>query len=426
MSSTGSQSPAGSESPAEPETSRYSSVTGDDLAQPFIAVTATVLTAMQLPRAHLVAPFLAVPLFVVVAACSFAAILSWSRLSHRTQIAIAGGYAVLAAVLLPLAHNTVAPFFAYSAAATAGAKLATRRAAVGVAVAGAVSAATTVWIAERLSPSPDYWPWWLALTVGMPVYMGISKRDRREALASARRAAAEAQRATESEARTAALMERGRIAREIHDVLGHSLSGIALQLDMADALSQKDRGEEALAAVRRARALAVDSIAETRHAVHALREDTLPLQETLRLMAESEEVAFDVLGEPAPVSVETAQTALRVAQEALTNAMKYAPGAARAMTLEFTADAVSLTVANGPSRSPGPRPGAEGTGMGLVGMRERAALVGGTLRAGPDLDNTALGNAALGDTAPGNAGSDNIALKDTAQGGWTVKLEVPR
>ncbi|MEU7046461.1 histidine kinase [Streptomyces varsoviensis] len=407
MPSTGSEPPAPKTSSSTGETSSptpqplFPHHHGDDLAQPFIAVTATVLTAIQIPRAHMVAPPLAISLFVVVAACSFAAIFSWARLSQRAQVALAGGYAVLAAVLLPLAHNTVAPFFAYSAAATAGVKLASRRTAVGVAAAGAVSAASAVWIADRLSPSPDYWPWWLALTVAMPVYMGISKRDRREALASAQHAAAEARRATESEARTAALMERGRIAREIHDVLGHSLSGIALQLDMADALSQKDRAEEARAAVRRARALAVDSIAETRHAVHALREDTLPLQESLRLMAEGEEVAFEIVGEPVPVSVEIAQTALRVAQEALTNALKYAPGAARAMTLEFTADAVALTVVNGPAGSPAPRPGAEGTGMGLVGMRERAALVGGTLRAGP-----------------------NIA--DAAPGGWTVKLEVPR
>ncbi|MEV0280385.1 histidine kinase [Streptomyces sp. NPDC050610] len=364
-------------------------------------MTATILTAIQMPGVHLVAPPLAIALFVVVAVCSIAAIFSWSRLSQRAQVALAGTYAVLAAVLLPLAHSTMAPFYAYSAAATAGAKLASRRAAVGVALAGAFSAAATVWIAERLSPSPDYWPWWLALSVGLPVYMGISKRDRREALESAQLAAAEAQRATESEARMAKLMERGRIAREIHDVLGHSLSGIALQLDMADALSQKERTEEALVAVRRARALAVDSIAETRHAVHALREDTLPLEEALRLMAEGEGVAFDVLGEPAPVSVETAQTALRVAQEALTNALKYAPGAPRSMTLEFTADAVSLTVVNEPASAPVPRAGTEGTGMGLVGMRERAALVGGTLRAGPNIE-------------------------DTAQGGWTVKLEVPR
>ena len=203
----------------------------------------------------------------------------------------------------------------------------------------------------------------------------------------------DAKRARRSEARAAALVERSRIAREIHDVLGHSLSGIALQLATADALHVNGRNEEANHAVQRARALAVSSITETKRAVHALREDTLPLPETLRLLATGSEAVFEVLGAPGPVPVESAQTVVRVAQEALTNAARHAPDAARSVSLAF-GQRLRLTIHNGRTNRTAQDSGA---GMGLVGMRERAALLGGTLHAAPD-----------------------------PTGGWTVELELPR
>ncbi|WP_269858977.1 sensor histidine kinase [Streptomyces sp. RPT161] len=373
----------------------------DDLFRPFIAVTAIAVTAAEFPDHRLIAPTLTTALFALVSLIALGSNLPWDRLPEQWQIALAATYAVLAAVLLPLARPTLAPMFAFIASAVAGAKLPSRRAAFGVAITGALSCAVAVTIVSHVEPTPGQWPWWLALSVGLPVYIGISRRDRQDAVDSARRAAAETRRAAEWEAQNAALRERGRIAREIHDVLGHSLSGIALQLDMADALSDSGRADEATAAIRRARAMAVDSIAETRRAVHALREDTLPLHEALRLMADGEQVDFTLRGEVAAVTVETAQTVIRAAQEALTNAVKYAPGAARTMTLEFRSDSVLLTVVNGPSERRHPASVAQGTGVGLVGMRERAALLGGTLRAGPDVD--------------GGSGA-----------GWIVRLEVPR
>jgi signal transduction histidine kinase len=103
-------------------------------------------------------------------------------------------------------------------------------------------------------------------------------------------------------------------------------------------------------------------------------------------MADNGAVSFQVDGKPGPVAVETAHTVVRAAQEALTNAVKYAPGATRTMTLTFTADTVRLTVANGPATTSPPTDIAGGTGMGLVGMRERVALLGGTMHAGPDTE----------------------------------------
>lgn len=370
----------------------------DELIQPFLVLVAIAGTIVQWSDGLVLLPSVALPLFVLVSIAAVASLFSWTRLSPRQQVAAASVYMLLGSVLLPLAHQTTtAALFPYAAASAAGQKLTSRTAATGVAVAGAVAAAGAIRLVEQLAPHAAQWPWWVALTVGLPVYIGISRRDRLDALHSARLAAAQAQRARESEAREAALIERGRIAREIHDVLGHSLSGIALQLDMADALHDSGRDDEAIAAVRRARALAVDSIGETRRAVHALREDTLALTETLRQLAEHSAVGLTITGEAGLVGAETTHTMVRAAQEALTNAAKYAPAAERTMSLAFTTDRVTLSVRNGPATGASRGDLAGGTGVGLVGLRERAALLGGTLQAEP-----------------------------TPQGGWTVEVELPR
>jgi len=370
----------------------------DELIRPFVTVAALAVAVVQWPYEQILWPPVAVPLFVLTSIAAVGALLPWTRLTGRWQLAAATAFMLLGSLLLPLAHHTATTsLFPYVAASTAGAKLASRKAATGVAVAGSLVAAGATWLDGLLAPGSEQWPWWLTLTVGLPVYIGMSQRDRIEALHSARLAAEQAQRATESEAREAALIERGRIAREIHDVLGHSLSGIALQLDMADALHANGRQEEAVAAARRARALAVDSISETRRAVHALRENTLPLPDTLRRLAEHGGAAFTLTGEASPVDAEPTHTIVRTAQEALTNAAKYAPGAERTVRLAFTAESVTLTVRNGPPTEAPRTDLAGGTGVGLVGMRERAALLGGTLQAEP-----------------------------TPEGGWTVELELPR
>ncbi|WP_158894195.1 sensor histidine kinase [Amycolatopsis anabasis] len=369
----------------------------DELIQPFLVLTSVVGTAVQWPGAHIAYRPLALPLFVLVSIAALASLLPWTRLSAGRQIAAMSAYMLFGALLMPLAHQTIGALFPYVAAAAAGLKLASRKAAATIAITGALGTACATWAVGQLTPDFPQRPVWLTLTVALPVAIGISHHDRLDAVRSADLAAEEARRARESEAREAALVERSRIAREIHDVLGHSLSGIALQLDMADALRGSGRDDEATAAIRRARAIAVDSISETRRAVHALREDTLPLPETLRRLAEHAGVGFAITGEAGPVGAEATHTMVRVSQEALTNAAKYAPGAARDLRLAFTTEHVKLTVHNGPATGPRHTQPAESSGFGLVGMRERAALLGGTLQAGP---------------ADG--------------GGWTVELELPR
>jgi signal transduction histidine kinase len=363
-----------------------------------LAVPAAIIAAIIEWRSSQVPyPGLTLSLFTATAVAAVASLASWARLTQRQQTVLMTTYMLLGAALLALAHRDIPLcFFAFSASTVAGLKLTSRRAAVAVAVTGAVAAATAIWLAGYLAPATGQLPWWAGLPVGLAVYGGLARRYRREALASARRAAEEAKRAAKSEAREAALEERGRIAREIHDVLGHSLSGVALQLEMAEALRERGREEEAAAAVRRARALAVDSIGETRRAVHALREDPLPLPETLRRIAEINGVDFAVTGTPEPLSPQAVHTVVRVAQEALTNATRHAPGATGNMRLSFAAGRTTLTVANGAPVTAPRADLADGTGIGLIGMHERVALLGGTLRAGPHGD------------------------------GWTVELELPR
>jgi signal transduction histidine kinase len=370
------------------------------LVRPVVTVVAVGFTAWQLTNRPPVAPPLAITLFVLASLLGLGSLLPLARWLNLTERRLAGytvAYGVLAALLFPLIQATsFGALFAFLASAMAGGMLASRQAALVIAAIVALLASAGTALVTDFVPGAVEWPWWMALTVGLPVLIGISRRDRVDALRNAQQAAVQAKRAAASEAREAALVERGRIAREIHDVLGHSLSGIAVQLDMADALAANGRQAEAVAAVRKARSLAVDSISETRRAVHALREDTLPLQETLLLMAANDGVGFHLVGEPVPVSAEVAHTVVRAAQEALTNAVKYAPGAERAMTLTFAAAVLRLSVVNGPAREGARSEMAGGTGMGLVGMRERVALLGGTLRAGPD-----------------------------DRGGWGVELEVP-
>ncbi|TVT10413.1 two-component sensor histidine kinase [Amycolatopsis bartoniae] len=316
-------------------------------------------------------PGIALPVFAVACASAIAALFPLRRLPTGWLAALLSVAMLAGAALLPLTEQTTSgPFFAYLAAGAAGYRLASRKAAVGIAVGGAVVAAVLAAVTGALAPDASPWPWWLALTVALPVYLGIAQRERSVALA---------------------LAERGRIAREIHDVLGHSLSGIALQLDMADALRESGRGEEADAAVRKARALAVDSMAETRRAVHALREGALPLAQSLRALTED----VTISGSTRDIGTEAAHTVLRTAQEAVTNAAKHAPGAPVSVRLECRGNGLRLTVHNGLATEKR-ADFADGTSLGLVGMRERAALLGGTLEAGPDGD------------------------------GWTVELELPR
>jgi signal transduction histidine kinase len=193
------------------------------------------------------------------------------------------------------------------------------------------------------------------------------------------------------------LDERTRIAREIHDVLAHSLGALSIQIQAARAvLTDQHDVDRALDVLATAQRMAADGLVETRRAVHALRVDTLPLHEEVARLTElfgqryRVAVTFASGGVPRNLPPEAVIALLRAAQEALVNAAKHAEGRAVAVRLEYGAAEVRLNVVNdlAEGRAPG-EAGSAGSstvegGYGLTGMRERLRLLNGSLEAGPD------------------------------------------
>ena len=194
--------------------------------------------------------------------------------------------------------------------------------------------------------------------------------------------------AQQEKARAAALDERARIAREMHDVLAHSLGALGMQLKVAEALlSEKSDVAAALDRVRRSNRLAEEGLVEARNAVAALRGDMPSLPDAAADLVETfhrdhqTDIDLRVLSEARPASTAATVSLVRTLREALTNAAKHAPGEPVTVTLDFSGERICLEVVNGRPALPSPR--AQGpSGYGLTGMRERLALVGGTLTAG--------------------------------------------
>jgi signal transduction histidine kinase len=195
----------------------------------------------------------------------------------------------------------------------------------------------------------------------------------------------------------AALTERTRLAREVHDILAHSLAGLVLTLDTAELIGRRgDADPQALAKILeqvvRAQRIARDGLADTRGAISALRGDELPGPALLdRLVRETAEAtgihaAFTLAGEQRPLSAEIGLALYRTAQEALINTAKYAGrGGTAELRLSYRPDDVELEIEDARSADAAP-PGPAGLtfgGYGLTGMRERAELLGGRLTAGP-------------------------------------------
>lgn len=287
--------------------------------------------------------------------------------------------------LLVLGSATIAPMFAYMMAGYAGYRLPLRPA-LGVAVSAGVLCAVGLRIAAF--HQHNSWPWLIGFTVALPVFLGMANRSRDQAVSSAIEAARSGQRAAEAEAREQTLAERARISRDIHDVLAHSLTGVSMQLELSEMLLDADDVAQARASIAKAHSMVREGMAEARRAVTALRSETLPLRQTLEAQFAG---AGQVRVEGAPVELPTdaTQAFVRTAQEALTNARRHAPGAPIEVTLRYLRTEVQLQVDNGPAS--GRDTARMGSGMGLVGMRERAALLAGESAAGPLRDGPMAG-----------------------------------
>ncbi|MFD3399778.1 sensor histidine kinase [Kribbella sp. NPDC058693] len=233
---------------------------------------------------------------------------------------------------------------------------------------------------------PDTWYFTQLLWTAVLIAFGLNRRQY-EVQAQQTEQLLEQTRLAQSEhARAATLEERGRIARDLHDVLAHSLGALSVQLEVAEALlDERGDTEGALERVRRSRRLAVQGLTEARNAVAALRADAVPdLDQAVAALAEQHEndhgtaVRLSVTGVVARTESGVTVALLNAAREALTNAARHAPGQPVELVLAYS-DGVRLSVRN--------KGATTGEGFGLAGMRERLALVGGTLTAGPDGDD---------------------------------------
>jgi signal transduction histidine kinase len=225
------------------------------------------------------------------------------------------------------------------------------------------------------------WPHWLrniavatAAVVFVVVYVGVARRER-DARLRAESLAAEV-------AQLAAANERNRIARDIHDTLGHYLTVIHVQLEAARAVLGTDAAR-GLLAVTRAQALAKEGLAAVRQSVRALREDAevegiaeqiASIVDSVR--DESFSATFTRSGTPRPVHAATALALHRTALEALTNVRRHADAGTVDVELSFRDDGrIRLRVRDDGRGADGEH----GGGFGLKGIRERAAQLGGTV-----------------------------------------------
>jgi signal transduction histidine kinase len=239
---------------------------------------------------------------------------------------------------------------------------------------------------------------WTALAVAV----GEAVRNRRAFVSAIEERARRAEHTREQEARRRVAEERMRIARELHDIVGHHIALINVQAGVASHVldTQPEQARQALAHVREAGRSALAELSATVAVLRQGDESDAPhepvpglgrlpaLLETfdragLRVSREDE-------GEPRHLPTTVDLTAYRVVQESLTNVRKHAGTSAARLRLAYRRDELHIEV-----EDDGPGPGAavpvggradgsaDGTGHGLIGMRERAASVGGSFRAGP-------------------------------------------
>jgi signal transduction histidine kinase len=288
-------------------------------------------------------------------------------------------------VLIVATQNSVLVVLPYLVASIAG-----RRCSMPAAMTLMLAALITILLTQQALKQEH-----IALVAELAILVAVcagafARRTRQDRIEEMELALAREQAAREEHARAATLAERTRIAREIHDVLAHSLSALSLNLQGTRLMLTRDgAGEDAIEQVRRAQKLAAEGLAEARRAVAALRDDPVPAARAIAdLVTETRletgaEAGFTLEGEPHDLPGPAENALFRTAQEALSNARKHAPGAEVRVLLRYLGDRTELTVTDHPGRRPTDAPPG---GYGLNGMRERAELIGAELRTGPTDD----------------------------------------
>ncbi len=231
---------------------------------------------------------------------------------------------------------------------------------------------------------------WLVFTVAWSFGFGLSGYERRAHVSTQRAIAAEV--AAAEQAMAAVVAERTRIARELHDVIAHSVSVMVVQAGAAEQVVGED-DEVVRRALATIRATGKEALAEMRHVVEILRggvDEPSPglspqpgLGALSRLVdavrASGLEVSLTVEGEPQPLPAGLDLAAYRVVQEALTNVRKHAGVGGADLRLTWDRHQLEIEVSDD---GPGASAGRRGRGHGLVGMRERVGLYGGSLDVG--------------------------------------------
>ena len=223
--------------------------------------------------------------------------------------------------------------------------------------------------------------------VAAAVFAGIAVANRRAYMASIRDRA-------EQDARRRVDEERLRIARELHDVVAHTMATINVQAGVA-AHVLSSRPEAAAESLQAIKAASKEGLKELRAILNVLRQaddadPTQPAPGIARLEAlvagarrAGLETTFTVTGEPVPLPAAVDLAAYRIVQESLTNAIRHAGPATAAVSLGYHHDELRIDVTDTGRGQPTGAAAGQGGGHGLAGMRERAATVGGTVETGP-------------------------------------------
>jgi signal transduction histidine kinase len=250
------------------------------------------------------------------------------------------------------------------------------------------------------SPGGSSWTKFLfpVVVVGACWLIGDNLRVRRAYVAELEEKAARVESDRAAELSRAASEERARIARELHDVVVHHVSVIAVQAGAARLLSEQNGSNASSSAWAAVEKTARQALSELRQLLGVLRRDqerpALEPQPGLaqldRLLQEVRQAGLPVQvmieGDPVPLPPAADLSTYRIVQEALTNVLKHQGSATTTVWLHYRPDALNIEVINQSSSLAKSTPRTEGEGHGLIGMRERLTMLGGTLDAGPYRD----------------------------------------
>ncbi len=344
----------------------------DVVAGLLLGAAAAVSTALQLPSGHPVADVLA-----AVSGASLMLRRSWPVAMVVIASVGIGCYSFIPGAVNPLWSFAAVLVITFSAFE----RLAGWRAFIGggllLASAYLLQAATDSLVVERvISP---------VLVVGLPALAGVSVRRWREQTDRLRQLTAELAAERDKTAAAAAQTERSRIAREMHDVIAHSVSVMIVQSGAA--LGMLGADHPAHEPVKAVRATGREALAELRRLLSVLRDNAdtprpQPGVDQITELVHRAGADLRVVGEPVPVPAGLGLAVYRIVQEALTNSRRHSPGIRATVEIRYRETGLEVTVVD----EGGVGVLSRSAGHGLIGMRERAEMYGGDLTVGPCQD----------------------------------------